>query len=133
MSLLLNRPEIYSDFTKELMVSPINSDVMRISNEESIKESIRNLVSTNRGERLFQPQIGCDIRKLLFENITPDTVITAKAMIRETIESFEPRAGIVSIDVTSSIDSNIVNITIVFHVIDRADPISLTINVSRIR
>lgn len=127
------KPEVYSDFYKDLTQSPINLDLARRIDEESIKESIRNLILTNRGERLFQPNVGCDIRKLLFENIAPDTIIVAKELIRTTLEAYEPRAALIGVDVLSSIDDNKISIIITFNIINRQDPISLNVTLYRVR
>ena len=42
---------------------------------EAVKNNIRNLLLTNRGERVFQPNLGLGLRQFLFEQITPDTII----------------------------------------------------------
>ena len=69
------RPQgIYADFTKDLAVNPVTGDLARIIDEEAVKESLKNLLLTDRGERLFQPEVGSDIRATLFENNTPATL-----------------------------------------------------------
>jgi phage baseplate assembly protein W len=130
---LTRRKETYSDFYKDLTLSPINSDLARKTDEESIKESIKNIVLTDRGERLFQPEFGCDIRKILFENIGPETIITAREMIKSAINNYEPRCALVAVDVYGSKDSNSITITITFHVINKQEPITLNLTVDRVR
>ena len=76
----------YSDFYKNLTQNPINLDLARKTNEEAIKESIKNLVLTDKMERPFQPNLGCNVRKMMFENIGQDTLILIQSTIRETIE-----------------------------------------------
>lgn len=125
--------EYYSDFHKDLLQNPVSLDLARKTNEESVKESILNLLLTDRGERLFQPNLGCDIRKMLFENMTPDVIITMREIIRETIENYEPRANLISVDVSSTLDSNAVNIRVVFNVINSEDDIVLVTTLTRVR
>ena len=126
------KPETYSDFFKDLTLSPINNDVARKIDEDSIKESIKNLVLTDRGERPFQPNIGCDIRKILFENISPDTIIIAKEMIINTLKTYEPRAAIIGVDIHAPADGYTLVITIVFNVINREEPVTLNITLERV-
>ena len=64
---------IYSDIPNSFVAHPVSGDVTRKRNEDSIVQSIRNLLLTDRGERLFQPDVGSDIRAVLFENISPQT------------------------------------------------------------
>ena len=52
---------------------------------EAVKNNIRNLLLTNRGERVFQPLLGLNLRQFLFEQITPDTVFAIQNDIRDTI------------------------------------------------
>jgi hypothetical protein len=130
---LSRRYETYSDFFKDMTQSPVNADLARKVDENSVKESVRNLILTNRGERLFQPEIGCDIRQLLFENISPDTIIVAKEIIRTTIENYEPRCNIIGIDILGSIDSNNIGIIITFNIINREEPVVLTLTLDRVR
>jgi phage baseplate assembly protein W len=130
---LSRRTETYSDFFKDMTQSLVNADLARKIDENSVKESIRNLILTNRGERLFQPDVGCDIRQLLFENISADTIIIAKELIRTTIENYEPRCSIIGIDILASIDSNDVGIIITFNIINREEPVVLTLTLDRVR
>ena len=60
-----------SDFRKDLLVSPVSKDLALLKDEDAVKESIKNLILTDRGERLMQPYIGGNIRAMLFENMTP--------------------------------------------------------------
>ena len=122
-----------ADFHKNLQIIPGKEDLARKVNEEAVKESIRNLVLTNKGERPFQPQLGCDVRKLLFENITPQTFDLIQTVITDTIEQYEPRCELLGVDVFGDIDSNAVDIKIVFRLINTDTPTSFNIILDRIR
>ena len=125
--------EFFSDFTKNLDTIPGRTDLSRVVNENAVRESIRNLVATDRGERLFQPNIGCDIRGSLFENMTPDVIIILEENIKRTIRTYEPRCNVRDIEVVGNIDNNDLSVRIVFSVINTTNTSSLTIDLSRIR
>lgn len=127
------KPEIYSDFHKDMTQSPINFDLARKIDEDAVKESIKNLILTDRGERLFQPDIGSDIRKMLFENINSATVEIIKNLVRTTIRNYEPRANLIGVDVLTSIDSLQVDIIITFNIINRIEPIVFAVTLDRVR
>ncbi len=130
---LTKKRELYSDLGKEMVIHPVTGDVSRLTNEEAVKESIRNLVLTNRGERPFQPNLGCDVRSQLFENITQETVGNIKSLIQETIEAYEPRARLIGVDVGGKIDSNELKVTITFLTINSDRPTTVDIILNRVR
>lgn len=130
---ITKKREIYSDFHKDMLINPVSMDLARLINENAVKDSIRNLIMTDRGERLMQPNIGSDIRKMLFENITPETIILAKDIIEETIAKHEPRCRLIDVIVTSTIDSNALYIEIIFSIVNHEKPIHLNILLSRVR
>jgi|TARA_R110000782_G_scaffold106326_8_gene194540 phage baseplate assembly protein W len=124
---------LYSDFFMNLDENPVSLDLARNTNEEAVKQSIRNLLLTDKGERPFQPSLGCNIRQMLFDNITPDVIIVMREMVKETLEAYEPRANIIGVDVTSEIDNNAVTIAVVFKVINSSDPVTLVTSLTRVR
>ena len=88
---------------------------------------------TGRGERPFQPDLGCDVRELLFENATPQTLELMKTTIENVIKTYEPRCNLIGVDVTGAVDSNTISITIVFTLINTLEPVSFNIILDRIR
>lgn len=124
---------IYADFNKDMSISEINLDLLRIVDEQAVKEAIKNLILVDRGERLFQPEIGSDIRKMLFENLTSETIAIAKDYITTTIQNYEPRASVISVDIIGSLDENDVQIFITFNIINREEPVVLTVTLDRVR
>lgn len=130
---LTKKRVLYSDFGKNMVRNPVSNDLARKTNEESIKESIRNLILTDRGERLFQPTIGCDIKTQLFENATEETIETIRNMIFETVESFEPRCELVGVEINGQLDSNELTVNISFVTINSSESVELEVVLNRIR
>jgi phage baseplate assembly protein W len=124
---------LYQDFKKNLEISPVSSDITVWKDEDSVKESIKNLILTDRGERLMQPNIGGDINALLFENITPAVLILIQNQVRNTIELYEPRAELIDVTATSNIDDNTVRVKIVFYITNVQQPIKLDVFLERTR
>lgn len=124
---------LYADFPKDLLQNPVNMDVSRKTDEEAVKESLKNILLTNRGERLFNPSFGSDIRNILFENMYGDIKYELENTIRTAIEVYEPRCNLIQVDAISSLDSNLVTINIVFTIINTQEPITLSIALSRVR
>jgi phage baseplate assembly protein W len=81
----------------------------------------------------MQPNLGGNIRAMLFENITPAVLTLIEDQVRTTIELYEPRAELIDVIVSSNIDDNIVKVTIVFYVKNNQQPISVDVFLERTR
>lgn len=124
---------IYSDFKKDLEISPLSGDVTLFKDEDAVKESIKNLILTDRGERLMQPKLGGNIYAMIFENLTPATLKLIEENVRSTINLYEPRAELQDVTASSNIDDNAVNISITFYIRNVEQPISLDVFLERTR
>ena len=94
---------------------------------EAVKNNIKNLLKTERGERLMQPTIGLGLRKYLFEQITSDTKNEMEVELTRTFEQLMPFVTIddIKIDITmmDSIGRNTIGINVSFHI--TRDPTTL--------
>jgi phage baseplate assembly protein W len=124
---------LYQDFKKTLEKSPVSADLTVLKDEDAVKESIKNLILTDRGERLMQPDLGGNISGMLFENITPATLVLIQNNIRTTIDLYEPRAELIDVIASSNIDDNVVKVEIAFYITNVQQPISLDVFLERTR
>jgi phage baseplate assembly protein W len=82
---------------------------------EQTKSNMRNLVLTNKGERVMHPNFGCDIYKLLFNNITPSIINQMKSQIQKQVNIWLDYVNLLDVDIRQvSPDVNKVNINIWF-------------------
>lgn len=80
---------IYSDVNQ---VTPQKKALL--TNIESIYQSINNILATNKGERVFNPEFGSNLENLLFEPIDNITALKVFTFLTNAIERFEPRVTI---------------------------------------
>jgi phage baseplate assembly protein W len=118
---------------KDLRVSPVSKDIALLKDEDAVKESLRNLILTDPGERLMQPRLGAGIRELLFENLTPGVLKRIERRIKSTIETYEPRAELIDVSASSIFDDNKVSIVVRFNTRNVDTPIQLDVILERIR
>lgn len=126
-------PDLFSDFLDDFSPHPISGDISRIKNDQSIKQSLRNLIMTNYGEALFQPNKGCSINKALFE---PNDTVASDDLtyhITTTIETSEPRVSLLDVQVLSNVNTDTLNINIVFSIINTNIPQSISLFLKRVR
>ena len=113
--------------------SPVNNNLAKISNEESVKQSLKNLILTSLGERIFQPNIGSGVNNLLFENSTRPTLNSIEFNIQNTIKYNEPRVNIIDVKAKETTNPNAVQVDIVFSMINNPEPISINFILKRVR
>ena len=100
---------------------------------ELLKTSVRNLINTNHFERPFHPEIGGNVRALLFEPMTPLTALNLQRKVEEVLNNFEPRAKITQIIADPDIDRNAYRLEIKFYVIGVQNPITVETFLERLR
>ncbi len=95
---------------------------------EAVKNNIRNLLQTEEGERLFQPDLGIGLRKILFEHITNDNILNIQDTILDKIDFWLPFVEVRDIQVlsrddTTDIGINEIRVKILFNI--KQDPNTL--------
>ena len=104
----------YVDFDMDFTKHPSHGDLSTVKRSTAISRSIKNLLSTQANERLFQPDMDSGIGILLFENFSKLTSSRLEDAIRYTIEKYEPRARIANITVKAKEEENAYEVIIVY-------------------
>ena len=104
----------YVDFDMDFTKHPSHGDISNVKKSTAISRSIRNLLSTNANERLFQPDLENGIGILLFENFSKLTTSRLEKAIRYTIENYEPRAIVGNVTVRANEEENAYEILITY-------------------
>jgi len=107
----------FRDISMSFKVNPLNDDLIGLKNETAIARSIRNLVLTAPGERFFNPNLGSRVSRSLFENMDEITASVIKDEIENTINNYEPRVDLKSVNVSPNYDDNEFNVTIEYYII----------------
>lgn len=125
--------KIYSDLDLRFQPQPGKRDVSFSYNEQAVIRSIKNLLSTSPFERPFNPNLGSQIDKLLFEPCTPLTASLLEDEIVRTINNFEPRATIASMDIIPYPDQNAYHVSMFFYIGNQTTPTGINIVLKRTR
>lgn len=123
----------FSDVDLNFIAHPSTGDIAKKYDEAAIKQSIKNLVLTANYERPFHPEIGSQVRKLLFDPASPLTKNMLDAEISNVIQNFEPRVVLISAESNFDLDNNNVIVNIIFRIINTTRPISIDIILQRTR
>lgn len=122
---------IYSDFDVQFNIHPITKDIIKKTNEQSVRQSLRLLLQTIFYDRKWQPEIGCNLNELLFGQLDQFQLFTTEEELKRIIIKYEPRIELN--EVSCKIDETrnfLITIKIVYKIImlDKTDTFIYTIN-----
>jgi phage baseplate assembly protein W len=112
----------FKDLSLTFKSNPVNRDLLVLNNAAAIARSIRNLVSTYPGERFFNPRLGSDIKRVTFEQFDELIPLEIKSQIESTLELYEPRIKVDSVNVENNFDDMELNVTIKYDIIGIESP-----------
>ena len=107
----------FKDISMTFQANPLNQDLIVLKNENAIARSVRNIVFTVPGEKFFQENFGSRISESLFENIDEISALEIKDEITESINRFEPRVRLISVETIPDYAGNAFNVIIVYEMI----------------
>jgi phage baseplate assembly protein W len=125
--------KIYSDLNLDFQQNSATKDIQKMSDVESVKRSVRNLINLNHYEKPFHPEIGSNLRGMLFELITPQMSHAITKELDNLIRNYEPRAKLVQISTMPQFDRNAYAATISFYVQNSPDRIIVESFLERVR
>lgn len=123
----------FRDLDLNFTAHPVRKDINIFKNEYAVINAVKNLILTNHYERPFQPELGSNIRRLLFENVDSVMAAQIEREIEETIINFEPRVQVSKVTANAAPDENRYNVQLEFFIINNPDPITINFFLERIR
>lgn len=127
------RDVFFSDFMTSFAKTPVGDQLARVTNERSINQSLKNIILTEIGERLFQPNIGSTITSLLFDNNHNENLSSAEFLLNKSIEANEPRIVLIDVSIDTSYDEQELIINIIYTTINNPEPITFNYILKRVR
>ena len=106
----------FKDISMSFETSPLNDDLVSLSDTSAIARSIRNIVFTSPGEKFFNPDFGSRISESLFENVDDVSALAIEDEIKSSIINFEPRVNLLNTNVVPNPDDNEMNVTIEYEI-----------------
>ena len=123
----------YKDLDLDFGRNVVTNDVNKLTGVEAVKRSVRNLIQTNHFERPFHPELGGNVRALLFEPLNMFTAKNIQKKIAEVLTNFEPRAQIIQIQASPNLDTNSYFVSINFKVLGIPQAITVETMLERLR
>lgn len=97
------------------------------STKEQIKSNLINLILTDTGERVFNPEFGIGLKNVLFEGITDDTSMIIANLISSKVNYYIPQIQISEVIVNPNPDNNSISVTVNYKILtsDTSDQITV--------
>tara|TARA_E500000305_G_C3895400_1_gene176164 strand:- start:192 stop:617 length:426 start_codon:yes stop_codon:yes gene_type:complete len=124
---------VFKDVDTFFDIHPVTRKLNVLTNADAVARSVKNLVLTNKGERPYQPFLGCDIRNRLFELNDIFTEEEIVESIQEVIAEYEPRAELIDVQANVRADANAADVSIKFRVVNQTSASEVNIILERIR
>jgi phage baseplate assembly protein W len=100
---------------------PLNGDAVFVptyNTRDQIKANMVNYLLTNKGERIFKPRFGADLRNLLFDNILDITTEDLQSTIQNELSVYFPNVEVKEIQFNNQPDNNAVNFTLTYQIVN---------------
>ena len=124
---------IFKDLNLDFQQNTATKDIQKITDIEAVKRSVRNLINTNHYEKPFHPEIGSNLRAMLFELMTPQMNHVITKQIENLINNYEPRCNLVQVFTQPMFDRNGYSVQISFMVNNHQDPVTVESFLERLR
>ena len=124
---------IYADLNLSFTKNPATKDVAKLFDVQAIKRAVKNIILTNKYERPFNSDFGCNLRGFLFENITEPLLVIIKDRVAMAIEKYEPRVTVEDVVVKDDQDKNGLSIMVSFLINGTEAPVSVSTFLQRVR
>ena len=107
----------FKDISMTFQVNPLSSDLIALKNENAIARSVRNIIFTVPGEKMFNPDFGTDINASLFELLDETSAVVIKDQIKYSLETYEPRIRLLDVIVVPDFEGNGYDVEISYSIV----------------
>jgi len=111
----------FKDLSVTFKKHPMTDELLTVKDKSAIKQSIMTLLLTEQGERLFNPELGSSITRMLFEPLDFASAALLRSEIAETLARFEPRIEVDRIVCEPDFNNNGFNVELHYEIIGRDD------------
>ena len=124
---------IFKDLNLDFQQNTATKDIQKIKDIEAVKRSVRNLINTNHYEKPFHPEIGSNLRAMLFELMSPQMNHLISKQIENLINNYEPRCNLIEVFTQPRFDRNGYSVQISFKVNNHQEPVIVESFLERLR
>lgn len=124
---------IWSDLPNEFLTNQITNDLSLKEDDLAVRQSVRNLMNLAFSEKPFHPEIGLNLKGMLFENLTPFLVAQTRRNLMEMLPIHEPRIRVVDVLFGEFSDDGSLVITLIYRIVNQQENKKIDFFFDRIR
>jgi hypothetical protein len=124
---------INKDIDCSFTPNPTTGDIYKKTDANAVRQSVKNLLMTEKGSMPFRPYYGAGLDGILFSLSTDLDEEDIVSRVRSTIANYEPRAELQDVKVTIKPDYNSADLTIIFGVVNTTKVVTLGLTIARAR
>ena len=124
---------IYKDLNLDFQQNTATKDIQKMLDVESVKRSVRNLINLNHYEKPFKPEIGSNLKGMLFELFSPQMNHLIRKEVDLLIRNYEPRCRLLNVNTVADADKNRYELSISFYVVNYPEPVVVQTFLERLR
>ena len=126
--------QTFKDLSVTFKKHPVTDDLIAVKDNAAIMQAISNLLQTMKGERPFQPDLGSDLRKTLFEPLDYASAGLVKSEVARVLRKYEPRIRVDGINCTPRYMDNGYQVDLTYTIVGRDDtPVTVDFFLERTR
>ena len=107
----------FKDISMSFQANPLSNDLIALKNENAIARSVRNIIFTVPGEKVFNPDFGTNITDSLFEILDETSATVIKDQITYSLETYEQRISLIDVIVVPDFDNNGYDVEISYRIV----------------
>ena len=113
--------QTFKDLSITFKKHPVSDDLVTVKDSAAITQSITALLLTGKGERLFQPELGSDLRSILFQPLDYGAAALIRGKIRDCISRYEPRVFVTEVMCYPDMENDGYNVELYYTIVGRND------------
>lgn len=130
---MIQKKQTYADLPFFMSSNAFTRDINLIRDLSAIRQSIKNIIMTNNGERSFDFAFGGSLYEMLFENYTLEMILDVQSKIATNIKTYEQRVELNDVRILDNPEENSVNIVVDFFVPELAKNDVIVVKLARNR
>ena len=131
-SLVTARTRLFSDIDLSFTAKP-SGDIYKKTDAGAVKQSVKNILLSNHGDKPFEPLFGANLRALLFDLADPDLAYDINRYVRSAIGNYEPRVRVQQVTTRIDPDNNSVGVGVQFTIVNTTETVTVEVQLARLR